>query len=258
MKSLKTNNFGSVRQPDSFEELLELIINCQLDECGFRTRMWRGQGNIDWLVHSSAYRRILPTNESSMVRYELGLLENATHKGYRILDGRELCDLELLARLQHHGAATRLVDTSRNALVALWFCCISQPRKTGAFIGVHTHHLGGFEGTPDTRPYKEIVNELEEYDYPFTWEPPAVTGRIAAQHSQFLYSSVKDTPYGSLVLPIEEDATWIIAITHELKSSSIEILREAFDIRQLTLFPDLDGFCQTNSYNYSQYHNERW
>ena len=37
--------------------------------------------------------------------------------------GRQLSDLEILAELQHFGAATCLIDFSRSALVALWFAC---------------------------------------------------------------------------------------------------------------------------------------
>jgi hypothetical protein len=35
----------------------------------------------------------------------------------------ELSNLELLLELQHYGAATGLIDFSRDFLVALWFAC---------------------------------------------------------------------------------------------------------------------------------------
>ncbi len=94
--------------------------------------------------------------------------------------------MELLARLQHHGAATRLLDTSRSALVALYFCCVSNPKKMGLLIGVHTDHLAGCESEPDARKYEEVMNDIKDTDTLFTWEPPVITNRIAAQHSQFL------------------------------------------------------------------------
>jgi hypothetical protein len=60
--------------------------------------------------------------------------------------GGELGDLELPARLQHHGAATRLLDCSRNPFVALWFACRWEPGQDGVLIGfelgqnaVHLH-----------------------------------------------------------------------------------------------------------------------
>lgn len=258
MKLINSDAFGKVRQPNNFNDLLKAITDGRLEKSNFITRMWRGQGDLDWPVHSSGYRRIAPTTELSLTGYEKRLLSEATHKGYRFLDGRELSDMELLARLQHHGAATRLVDTSKNALVALWFCCVSEPKKTGSLIGVHTNHLGGYEGEPETRPYSEIVDSIKDMDYPMTWEPPSITKRISSQNSQFLYSSTKDDSWGSLALPKEENVTAIFAITPSLKDTCLTILQEAFDIRHLTLFPDLDGFCQANSHEKYEFYNHRW
>ncbi|WP_237058266.1 FRG domain-containing protein [Microbulbifer sediminum] len=117
--------------------------------------LWRGQSNIAWPIHSSAYRRLIRTNrvvnESSMQYYEEYLLRHATHQGYRFESGRELSDFELLAKLQHHGAATRLIDCSRNIMAALWFACASEPDKTGLLFGVDSDHLGGGENKPETR-----------------------------------------------------------------------------------------------------------
>ncbi|MEE7624766.1 FRG domain-containing protein [Methylobacter sp. Wu8] len=220
--------------------------------------MWRGQGDLDWPIHSSAYRRISSPSEGKLASYEQRLLEQATHNGYRFLDGRELSDMELLARLQHHGAATRLIDTSKSVLVALWFCCVSEPNKTGALIGVHTDHLGGYEGETDRRKYQEVIKGLKGVPHPLTWEPPSITKRIAAQHSQFLYSEVKKDKWGNLALPRDKGATYIFAIPSTLKTKCIEILQEAFDIRHLTLFPDLDGFGQANSHNKYEFYNNRW
>nr|WP_241737573.1 FRG domain-containing protein [Neptunicella marina] len=220
--------------------------------------MWRGQGDINWPVHSSGYRRCIPNSDLELASYEKRLLDEATHQGYRFVNGRELPDFELLARLQHHGAATRLVDASRNALVALWFCCNSEPNKTGALIGIHTHHLCGYEGQLEIRPYREIIEDLKENENLYTWEPPAVTKRIASQNSQFLYSKVIHEKTGNLVLPKEEDVTIVISIRPKLKEECLTILQEAFDIRQLTLFPDIDGFCASNSVNKAKYYNNRW
>ena len=258
MKVINTPVYGKVRQPRNFEELFKAIVGGRTESSAFITRMWRGQGDIAWPVHSSAFRRVNPKDDRALLRYEERLLQQATHKGFRFMDGRELSDMELLARLQHHGAATRLVDASRSALIALWFCCSSEPHKMGALIGVHTNNLGGYEGELETRPYKEVMLDVQNLDYPMTWEPPCITNRIAAQHSQFLYSALKDSKWGSLALSQNEENTYIFAIAPELKAVFIDILQEAFDIRYLTLFPDLDGFGQANSHQKSEYYNYRW
>ena len=38
-------------------------------------------------------------------------------------NAQHLGDWEILARLRHHGAATRLIDFTTDPLVALWFLC---------------------------------------------------------------------------------------------------------------------------------------
>lgn len=37
-----------------------------------------------------------------------------------------------------------------------------------------------------------------------------------------------------------------------MKSVCLRILEDSFDVRQLTLFPDIDGFCYANSENFGR------
>lgn len=248
MKMFYSEIYGEISQPGSFNELLNLTL-----EYGAETnlvRMWRGQADISWPIHSSAFRRILMKkeipSEIDLINYEKRMLKQADHKGYRYLEGRRLSDLELLARLQHHGAATRLMDFTRSALVALWFCCSSQPNNTGLLLGVHSDYLCGYESELDERPYKDFIKKLENLKHPVTWEPPNVSKRISAQHAQFLYSRVSNSMEGSLELPKDDGANLFIAVTPEVKKMALIILETVFDIREYTLFPDLDGFCYAN------------
>ena len=94
-----------------------------------RLFVYRGLANISWEVSSSAFRRIEKSSEaipppSVFQNYNLKLLENASLRGFREQKGRSLSDLELLALLQHNGAATCLIDFTANALIALWFACL--------------------------------------------------------------------------------------------------------------------------------------
>ena len=252
--------FGDLEAPDSVGELLEVVLTVP-DE-GNLVRMWRGQADIDWPIHSSAYRRLAlrgaDVSERSLISYEVDLLKQATHQGYRHLNGRALSDFELLARLQHHGAATRLIDTTRSVLVALWFSAIDHPDKTGAVVGIHSHYLGGYESTPETRPYTEVVEQAATRNHPITWEPPGVSARIAAQHAQFVFSTVVDDPRGSLKLPRVSTGTLVVPIQPSLKTSLLNTLVEVFDLRRRTLFPDIDGFSASNSHSLSTAEMHRW
>jgi len=249
MKVQKTALFGEVPSPESLDELFALFHELPPEQT--RVRVWRGQGNIDWPVHSTAYRRLelnrATVNEKDVIMYEKRLLVQATHRGYRSLGGRDLSDQELLVRLRHHGAATRLVDATRSAITALWFAVAGQVRATGVLMGMHCHYLGGYEGQPESHSYDELVGLAKDKDYPLTWEPMTISPRIAAQHSQLLFSQLSKAPSGSLELPRESGSTLIIALTPALKAAARAVLVEVYDIRAVTLFPDLDGFCDANA-----------
>ncbi|WP_417822815.1 FRG domain-containing protein [Thalassospira lucentensis] len=252
--------FGEVFMPNSFEEIVSSLQKKPSLANGV-VRMWRGQASISWPLHSGAYRRLLqddktPT-EKSMVFYEKRLLTRATHRGLRKYEGVELSDFELLARLQHHGAATRLLDASRNALVALYFACREHPEEVGALFGIHSNYLGGYEQEPLTTTYDVEMAAISNFSHPQTWQPSSVSPRIAAQHSQFLFSAVSKHKMGSLYIEDAEDALLTIAISPSLKSEILGILRDIFDIRFLSLFPDLDGFCEANSQSQIEVTN-RW
>ena len=251
--------FGDVSLPNSLPELLNFLYDAA-DPTVF---MWRGQSNADWPVHSGAFRRHLtdknsPPSRSRLKSYETYLLGKARHQGFDIIDGRRLCDLELLARLQHHGAATRLVDFTRSSLVALYFACAENLSITGALIRFHTNYLGGHEGEPDETSYDDLEEVLQKMEYPATWQPTGVSPRIAAQRSQFLYSRISDDPRGSLQIDNAADSFQVIGISPYMKRTCLGFLRAACDIHRTSLFPDLDGFAGAHGVSTSVYGNERW
>lgn len=260
MKQYKSSLFGSILCPGSFEELLKLMRTPPSSEYG-AVRMWRGQADISWPVHSSAYRRLSidkPPTENDLINYEEGLMERAAHRGFRHLDGRRLSDFELLARLQHHGAATRLVDATRSCLIGLYFCAVSKPNSDGALIGVHSNSLGGYEGALMEMNYRKHVGNIGQHKHPQTWQPTEVSPRIAAQHSQFLYSTLSPDKKGSLCFDKDSHSLLVIAISPDMKKKSLTILSEVFDINHLTLFPDFDGFATGNSQMVSNQEAYRW
>lgn len=267
MKFVETGLFGFMPAPDDFWELLKLASRDDPNDRNIF--VWRGQGDIQWPIHSSAYRRLakdkdFPPSDMMMRDYERELLANAKHQGYHYENGRALSDMELLAKLQHHGAATRLVDFSRNVLVALWFACNSERDKVGLLFGVHWSGIRGFEGRPELRSYNDIFGMStsnvrdEPENFPTLWQAPAVTKRIAAQSAQFLYSQVIADDFGSLVIDKTLELINPIAISPDLKQKSLRLLESVFDIRQYTLFPDVDGFCYANSVSFESHSNERW
>lgn len=273
MKFIDGKIFGKVIAPESIAQIIEITSTDSQEKNPNGIFMWRGQGNIDWPIHSSGYRRLagkMPNrkpDEQDMRDYERSLIYDARHQGYGFEGGRKLSDFELLAKLQHHGAATRLLDVSRNLLVALWFACHSRPENTGMLFGISAGTILGLEGSygyenddynkifPHTSPRHEVSNT-----FPTVWQPPVVTKRIAAQSAQFVYSTISHGTFGSLYLDeaIRCNGIVVLAITADMKKKFLNDLERTFDIRLLTMFPDFDGFCRANSEQFSQNSNYRW
>jgi len=263
MKEINHHIHGKMMKPASFNELL-MEVSKPSGKYKHRVWMWRGQSDIKWRLDSSAFRRLKVSlnfkeediNES-LISYEKTLLQHATHKGYRFENGRELSDFELLAKLQHHGAATRLVDFTRNALIGIWFACNENTDKSGLLVGYDSWYLEGYEKELETRTYDEVIAALSDRN-PVTWEPPSVSSRVAVQHSQFIYSNVFDNPSGSLATPNDKKAFRKYELSKKVKAEALEVLFEVFDISRENVFPDIDGFAQANSVNKDIQGMHRW
>jgi hypothetical protein len=118
---------------DSFEEFQRECSTLMDNHPEFRF-LWRGQRDADWPMHSSLFRELWAANgvrgphekhraeepfptETDMVRAEARILEHV-RENWRFDDDSAM---STFARLQHFGAPTRLLDVSRNPLIAAWF-----------------------------------------------------------------------------------------------------------------------------------------
>lgn len=114
------------------------VVRAILDKLGEVSSqcVFRGQADSSWRLHSAATRRLIRyfnndesvTEESffsqmNLVYHRNVLLEPARNFGFGNDNGHRISDLQLLAKLQHFGAATGLLDFTRDPKVALWFAC---------------------------------------------------------------------------------------------------------------------------------------
>ena len=71
------------------------------------------------------------------IRANQELIETVKMRGHG--DHKKLQhDLDILAELQHYGAATCLMDFTRNPLVGLWFACWNSPSTKGRVLAINS------------------------------------------------------------------------------------------------------------------------
>ena len=210
--------------------------------------LFRGVSNKAYEIEASTYRRLPEENKKpfQLLNINKELLENARRLGHDQRNGRQLRDLELLTELQHYGAATCLIDFSRNTLIALWFACKKSDgnkRKgnNGKVSAIHYDDISVFK-TVDTKKAEEDIDSFfkqkENGDYPlYLWQPKHQNNRVIAQHSMFIFGGAE----------ISIDKKCIIQAND--KPEILNALEKLFNISEETMFPDFDGFARLNAHN---------
>jgi hypothetical protein len=194
--------------------------------------VWRGARDARWGLHSGLFRALKKANgvqgpesapsgpqqyptEDQMVDAEKIILDVARDQ-WR-LDG--MPPLEILARLQHYGAPTRLLDITRNPYIAAWFAVEEHPQTECVdgrlFAFATTPILPATLKSSETIDTSVRLKDIGELAAPFwhyfvtpadrraadwgtgskrrVWIPPAYDQRIVAQNAGFILDGVPIT-----------------------------------------------------------------
>ncbi len=214
---------------------------------------FRGQGKISFQISSSAARRLNiiqsdPDEQKRFIDYNNELISSAKMKGYHRKGIVHLEELELLAELQHNGAATGLIDFTYSSLIALYFAASNIDDEDGAVHIVNTHGLDMFKQIQSHDIKNTFENLLAQNEGKlWVWEPSDLNNRIPKQHSTFIF--------GKPV--IDKELAKTIIIDKKEKSKILFELLNFHNIDAFTLFNDLTGFARENSF-YKPYVDPRF
>lgn len=213
----------------------------ETDEAGL---LYRGQADVAWPVSCSAARRLTqdPANpiEDQLISFLfIGYLEyliaKAKIRGFLPLGFDEAsADLELMAQLQHQGAATGLIDFTRQPTVALWFACNEHHARDGA---VHVLSRSATKEISNSRDLEKNIQTFYEGDVLWSWEPPARGNRIVAQGSVFVLG----------VPTVSSHKMERFAIQADYKRDMLRQLETAHGVNEETLYSDFSGYAVANA-----------
>ena len=214
---------------------------------------YRGQLNAEWPLHSAATRRLIKEHDDSITAdpeflnlyidyHRATLIEPARTRGYGAESGRTLSDLELLAKLQHFGAATGLLDFSWSPLVALWFAC-ADPEHDGKLFMVNTNDAIRVARLSSDAAAQDLTTVFVDTATPprtCYWEPASVgdaAARILRQRSVFVI--------GRPLVHVGDEAVAELLVAKDDKEPLLREL-ETLDFHQESLFLDVHGFAQAS------------
>jgi hypothetical protein len=168
-------------------------------------------------------------------------------------------DLRCLALVQHHGAATRLLDFTKSPFVAAFFALESATSEVAVFA-LNTpalwHRAPTFDATLTRQKIDPRVRgNFERYflvnAQTLLWfgEPSEMDSRLIAQSGLLLVPGVLDQPLDGILDAYgdSDELLTMFLLSPEVREEAMRSLYR-MNVTYAALFPDLDGLARSVAY----------
>lgn len=219
-----------IQQVASAGTLFELLMEPPASE--FQKTVYRGVSDSRYQLIPSIGRipSLKAGDEDQRLQREQLLIQDFRKFARPYFESGMPDDWELLAIAQHHGLPTRLLDWSRNPLVAAYFAVESLTDSDG---GIFTFNISSFTSTAGLDPF--------DIDTTMTVELPHVTRRITAQSGVFTLNS---DPFVAMEEQPDISPFLVKYVIPADMKKSILLRLHRLGMNRATLFPGAEGVAQ--------------
>jgi hypothetical protein len=224
---------------------------------------FRGQHAPDWPLVSSLTRRLqgFSPDPSLWPLREARAMRIFRRKAHIHLQDRSALDddLRCLALMQHHGAATRLLDFTKSPFVAAFFA-LESARDAVSVFALNTPALWtrtpAFDATlTRERIDPRLAGNFDRYfarnSLPVVWfgEPSQMDQRLAAQSGLFVVPGVLNASLDHILHGYGQPGELLqqLILAPGMREEAMHALYR-MNVTYATLFPDLDGLARSLHY----------
>ena len=199
---------SSGSNPYRIRELLRAIWDLHAMYGADSPWLWRGQANATFGFEPAMHTRVRAharLDDDSVQVFTRRLIVAAREAALDIHEGTRLPDMALLALLQHHGAATPLLDVSLDPVVGLYMAIVSpdpaDDDRHGALFAVRRpdQAISDFDSRSFADVYDWIGNDVAFYS------APDVSQRLRIQRGHFLLGPVSTSNH-RVTIPLSVDS----------------------------------------------------
>jgi len=206
-------------QVNSFQDIHEFV-----EGYGMKTILYRGVKSQSFLLIPKVGRIVSVITDKE--KNEIKILDLFKERALPYLDYIPNSDWDWLAIGQHHGLPTRLLDWTRNPLVACYFAVEEECSDDSAIYAYHNPEHISIADYPN--PF--VCNNVGRFT------PRHITPRITAQSALF---TIHPNPYS----PFDSDKIHKIIIPNKIRLDLKRTLGK-YGIDRSSLFPGLDGLAK--------------